>query len=190
MFFLDLADRRDDFVVAERLDGQVETHLVVAHAGTAVRNGAGSDFGSALQGRFHDQIAIRHQQRILALVTFTRPHEGLDEIAPDGWATIDRDMAGSTQFRRALLDVLALRIVHAAGIGKNRVHVISALLEPGNAKTRVEPARERKHDVFGVGNGEWGIGNRRSAGHVVFLLVATRLAIGWLIWGTDELVDE
>jgi hypothetical protein len=25
---------------------------------------------------------------------------------------------------------------------------------------------------------------------VVFLLVATRLAIGWLIWGTDELVDE
>src|SRR6185437_1109759 len=38
VFLLDLADRRDDDVIAERLDRQVETHLVVTHARAAVRD--------------------------------------------------------------------------------------------------------------------------------------------------------
>ena len=32
-------DRRDDLVITRRLDRQVETHLVVAHAGAAMRDG-------------------------------------------------------------------------------------------------------------------------------------------------------
>src|SRR5690606_28204638 len=49
VFFLDLADRRDDLVVAQRLDRQVEPDLVVAHAGAAVRDRARAQLGSPLQ---------------------------------------------------------------------------------------------------------------------------------------------
>src|SRR3546814_8345436 len=40
VLLLDLADRRQDGVIAAGLDRQIEAHLIVAHAGAAVRNRA------------------------------------------------------------------------------------------------------------------------------------------------------
>src|SRR3546814_18508970 len=67
VLLLDLADRRQDGVIAAGLDRQIEAHLIVAHAGAAVRNRARTQFGGALERGIDDQVAIRDQQRILAL---------------------------------------------------------------------------------------------------------------------------
>src|SRR5690606_14305067 len=87
VLLLDFADRGDDAVVAGspapgRRDSKVEAHLVVAHAGAAVGDGIGAQFGSARQRGIHDQVTIRHQQRVLALVALARPYERAHEAVP------------------------------------------------------------------------------------------------------------
>ena len=149
MFLLDFPYRRDDLVIAQCLHGKVETHLVVAHAGATVRDNAGAEFISAAQRGFNDEIAVGNQQRILALVTLARPDKGFHEPRPDGGAAIDCHMAGHAQFRGTRFDEGTLLGVHAAGIGKNRMHGPAAFLQVRHAEAGVEAAGEGEDDVFG-----------------------------------------
>src|SRR5215469_2898546 len=57
-------------------------------------------------------------------------------------------MRRDAELVRALLDVRALFVRNAAGVGKNGVHREAAFLEIRNAETRVEAARESEHDLF------------------------------------------
>ena len=153
VFLLDLADRRHDAVVATGLHRKIETHLVVAHAGATVRDGIGAQLGGPLQRGVDDQVAVGHQQRVLALVTLARPHERLDEALPDRRATIDGDVAGHAQLGGALLDEGAFFGIHAAGIGEHGMDVPAAFLQVGHAEAGVEAAGEGEDDVFGLVHG-------------------------------------
>src|SRR5690606_998454 len=152
VLLLDLADRRHDAVVALGLYRQVEAHLVVAHAGAAVGDGVGAQFGGAPERGVHDQVAVRHQQRVLALVALAGPHERLDESVPDRRAAVDGDVAGHAELGRALLDELALVGVHAAGVGEHGMHPPAALLQVGHAEAGIQAAGEGEDDVFGIGD--------------------------------------
>ena len=61
VLFLDFTDRRNDAVLALRLHCQVKAHLVIAHAGAAMRDGIGTQCFRPRQRGIHDQIAVRHQ---------------------------------------------------------------------------------------------------------------------------------
>src|SRR5690242_14772401 len=148
VFLLDFADRGDDFEIAQRLHSKVETHLVVAHAGAAVRDRARVEFARALDRGFHDQIAIRNQQRILALVTLARPNERLDEVFPQRGAAIDGDVRGDAQFLGARLDVRTLLGTHAAGIGEHGVHAPTAFQQVRYAEAGVEATGKGENDVL------------------------------------------
>ena len=149
VLLLDLADRRDDLVVAERLDREIEAHLIVAHAGAAVREDFGAELVAAFQRFLDDDVAIRDEQRILALVELAGLDQRLHEAVPDRLRSVDRAMRGDAELLRALLDVIALLGRNAAGVGEHRVHRIAAFLEVRHAEARVEAAREREHDVPG-----------------------------------------
>ena len=152
VFLLDFADRRDDPIVAQGLHRQVETHLVIAHAGAAVRNLARSQFVAALQGGFDNEVTIRHQQRVLALVALACPDERLHEAVPEGGTAIDSDVAGNAKLGGAALDEGALFGIDAAGVGEHGVHRVAALAQVGNAEAGVQAACEGQHDVFLVGH--------------------------------------
>src|SRR5690606_29975912 len=122
VLLLDLADRGHDAVVAAGLDRQVEAHLVVAHAGAAVGDRIGAQFGGTRQRGVDDQVAVRDQQRVLALVALASPDERPDEARPDRRAAVDGDVAGHAQLRRALLDDRALVGIDSTGIGEHGVH--------------------------------------------------------------------
>ncbi|EFF45066.1 hypothetical protein XAUB_08330 [Xanthomonas citri pv. aurantifolii str. ICPB 11122] len=158
MLFLDLANRRNDLIVAQRLHCQVETHLVVAHAGATVRNDARTQFFGTLERSIHDQVAVGHQQWVLALVPLARPHERLDEAVPDRRATVHGDVAGRAQFGGALLDELTLFGIHTTGVGKHGVHRIAPLLQIRNAEAGVQTTGKRENDVLGAGSRDWGFG--------------------------------
>ena len=165
VFLLNLADRRHDLVVAQRLHRQVETHLVIAHAGATVCDRVRAQFGGALQRGLDNQVTVGHQQRVLALVALARPHEWLDETGPDRRAAIHGDVAGYAHFLRAPFDEGALRGIDTAGVGKYGMHGPAVLLQPRHAEAGVEATGKGEDDVFGAGNREWGIGNRDSVGH-------------------------
>src|SRR5690606_38024035 len=105
-----------------------------------------------------DQVTVRDQQRILALVTLAGPDERLDEAVPDRGTAVDGEVRGHAQLRRPRLDRGAFGRVHAAGVGEHGVHVPALLLEVGNAEGGVQAAAEGQHDIPGrrSGNGEWG----------------------------------
>jgi len=132
--------------------------LVVAHAGAAVGDDVGAQFGGALERGVHDQVTIRDQQRVLPLVALTGPHERLDEATPDGRATVDGDVAGDAQFGGTLFDEIALFVIHATGIGEHGVHVVAALLQVGHAEAGVESAGEGQDDVFLAHGGQVQVG--------------------------------
>ena len=148
VFLLDLTDRGDDFVIAQGLDRQVKTHLVIAHAGAAVGNGLGAQLGAALQRGVDNQVAVGDQQRVLALVGLAGHHERLDEAFPDRRATVDGDMAGHAQLGGALFDEITLFGIHAAGVGEHGMHVPAALLQVGHAEGGIQSAGEGQDDVF------------------------------------------
>jgi hypothetical protein len=162
VFLLDFADRRDDAVIATRLHRQVETHLVVAHAGATVGDGLGAEVPGPRERGSDDQVAVADQQRILRLVALARTHERLDETGPDRRAPVDGGVRRHAEFGGALLDVRTLLRIHAAGIGEHGVHVPAAFPEVWHAETGVEAAGEGQDDVLAFGIGNRGLGIRGS----------------------------
>ena len=108
----------------------------------------GAQLGSTLQRGIDDQVAVRDQQRVLALVAFAGPHKRLDEAFPDGRATVDGKVARHAQFGGALLDEVTLFIIDAAGVGEHGVHVVAALLQVRHAEAGIQAAGEGENDVF------------------------------------------
>src|SRR5476649_566642 len=98
MLLLDFADRRDYLVITERLHREIETHLIVAHAGATVRDGASAEFIGARDGGVDDQVTIGHQQRILPLIALAGPDEWFDEAVPECRAAVGGDVTGDAQF--------------------------------------------------------------------------------------------
>ncbi len=113
-----------------------------------MRNCLGAQFLGPSDGRVDDQIAVGHQQRVLALVGLAGLYERLDEAFPDSRTTVDGDMAGHAQLRCALLDIGALFGINAAGVGKHGMHGPAALLEIRHAEAGVEATGEGENDIF------------------------------------------
>src|SRR5690242_12860026 len=105
-----------------------------------MRDRAGAEFGRALDRGVDDQITVRHQQWILTLIAFAGPHERLDEVVPKRRAPVDRDVRSDAQLPGARLDVRALVLAHATGIGKHGVHLPAAFREVWHAEAGVETA--------------------------------------------------
>ena len=153
VFLLDFADRRDDREVAAGLDREIETHLIVAHAGATVGDDLRAESLRARQGGVDDQITVGDQQRILALVGLAGPDERLDEAVPQRRAAVDGDVRCDAELLRAVFDERALLGVDAAGIGEHGMHRPALFLQIGHAETGVEAAGECENDVFGLGHG-------------------------------------
>src|SRR5581483_7988659 len=88
-----------------------------------------------------------------------RPHERLDEAAPDRRAAVDGGVARDPELVSPRLDIGALFGVDATRVGEYRVHGPTALLQIRHAKARVETAREGEDDGFrgfGADDGELG----------------------------------
>src|SRR5207342_1569015 len=100
-----------------------------------------------------DQVTIRDQQRVLALVALARHDERLDEAVPDRGAAIDGHVRGHAEFGRARFDGRAFFRVDAAGVGEHGVHVPAPFLQVGDAEGSVEAAGEGQHDVLGCHGG-------------------------------------
>ncbi len=161
VFALDFANRCNDLVVAERFHTEVEAHLVVAHARATVRNGQRADLRCSGKHRLDDQIAIRYEQRILALVALARPDERLDEARPDRGASVHTDVTRGTQLERARLDSRAFPRINPAAVREHGMHRVAAFAQPRNAEAGVEATGEGQDDVL-VGNRGWGFGIRES----------------------------
>src|SRR5262249_33980038 len=69
----DVADRRDDLEVGKGADREVEAHLVVAHGGAPVSERAIALGTTELDALFDDDVAVRAEERILALVEGAAP---------------------------------------------------------------------------------------------------------------------
>ncbi len=150
VLLLDLADRRHDHIVAQGLDGDVEAHLVVAHAGAAVGEMPGAQRIAPLERFLHDEVPVRDQQRVLALVPLPGAHQRLDEFVPDRLRGVDGAVLDRAQFLRALLDVVAFLRADTAGVAEQRVHGVAALDQPRHAEAGVEAAGEGEDDFPGV----------------------------------------
>jgi hypothetical protein len=94
---LQVADGRMNRVVAQRAYRLVETKLVVAHAGTAVREVRGAELVGQFQALLHDDITIRAQHRILLEHARTRPQQRHHELIPQRLAGIKLVMLGRAQ---------------------------------------------------------------------------------------------
>src|SRR5262249_48301329 len=103
---------------------------------------------AALERFLDDDVAVGHQQRILALVELAGLDQRLDEAVPDRLRCIDRAVRGDAELLGARFDVVALADRYAAGVGEHRVHGVAAFLEVRHAEARVETARKREHDVL------------------------------------------
>src|SRR5699024_6436416 len=147
VLLLDFTYRRDDLPIALRFHSQVEAYLVVAHAGVAVCDGPGTQLGSTRKGRFHDQITVGYQQRILPLIPLACPYERLDEVLPQRRTAIDGNVAGHAQFMRAIFDEGTLLGVHATGIGENGMHGPTLFPEPGHTETGIKAAGKGENDI-------------------------------------------
>ena len=125
--------------------GEIEAHLIVAHAGAAVGEGDDAAVLAEAQRLLDDHVAVGAEQRILPLVELRRPRRAGRPPAPRSVAAaVDGHVLGRAERARALLDVAALGLVDAAGVDEERDDVVALLAEVGDAEARVEPARERQ----------------------------------------------
>ena len=148
VLLLDFANRADDGVVAAGFDRQIETHLIVAHAGAAVGDDLRTEIPRAREGGVDNQITVRDQQRILALVSLAGPDERLDESIPQRRPAVDSDVRCDAELLRALFDERAFLGINATGIGEHGMHGPTLFLQIGHAETGVEAAGEGENDVF------------------------------------------
>src|SRR5204863_315325 len=103
----------DDLEIGcERLEGDVEAHLVVALARAAVRHRLGAALAGGIDHQLGDQRpAQRRGERVLALVQGAGHQGGEDEAVHEQVARVDGDGVHGPGLRRLfadLLDVLAL----------------------------------------------------------------------------------
>jgi hypothetical protein len=143
---LDVADRREDVVVAERADGLVEADLVVAHAGAAVREQAGPAGVGEGERLLDDDVAVRDEQRVDVLVELAADHQRDDDAVPDRLGAVVGDVLDGAELARAGLDVGALGRVDAAGVDEQGDDVVAALAQVRHAEGGVEAAGEGEDD--------------------------------------------
>ena len=132
----------------EGVDGHVEADLVVALAGAAVGDGAGTLAVGDLDEELGDERARqRRGQRVDALVERVGLQVGPHELAHEALAAVDDVGAAGTGLQGALGHVVAQRAateVHRQG---DDLHAV-LLPEPGHGDRCVQPARVGEHDLL------------------------------------------
>ena len=150
------APRRDHFHVGlERVIAELETHLIVALAGRAVRHGIGADFLGDLDLLLGDQRPRnRGAEQILAFIERIGAKHRKHIVAHEFFAQIlDEDVLGlDAEHQRLLprrLELLALAEIGGKG------HHLAAVggLQPFEDDRGIEPARIGEHDFFHIAFG-------------------------------------
>ena len=142
------AHRRDDLEArVERVDRDVEPHLVVALAGAAVRDRVGALALGDLDQELRDQRSgERGRQRVGALVQRAGLERAPDVLLTEGLARVDDVRLRRAGRHRAPLDALAQRA--AADVDGERHDLDRVLLlEPGDGNGRIEAAGVGEHDL-------------------------------------------
>ena len=146
---LPFPQRRDDLQLGrQRLHGDVETDLVVAFAGAAVRNSRRTFISRDCHHLAGDQRAgERRCQRIVALVACAGKEGRKGEVADERLLGVLPDVARGARRHRERLKLLA-RPVHPHIDGQSDNVVAALFLEPADGDRGVEAAGVGEDDLL------------------------------------------
>ena len=133
----------------KRFDRQLETHLIVSFARTAVTNGVSAlflcDFHETLGD---DGTGKGRSQQIFVLVFRPRLYGGINIILDKFFFQIFYVELGRTCFQSLFLQALQLRFLSYVGGNGDNLGVSVIFFQPRNDDGRIKSARIRKHDFF------------------------------------------
>ena len=144
-----LAHRGDDLEIGrQRLDRDVEAHLVVALAGAAVRDVAGAFLAREVDQQLGDQRpSQRRGQRVHVLVQRAGLQRRKDEIADERRFGVHDERLDRARAERFLTHDVEVAFVAHVDRERDDVEVV-LLVDPADCDRGVQPARVRQYRLL------------------------------------------